>query len=328
MNGCIVSAHRILLFTWIIQVQLTGMSQERLLRNVISVMIMAGFEVSELFAMRPKSFDVIASNREIIVVLKVISHIDSICEENARDLDRIARNLLGSPLIVGERARDTELERGAVYVRYGIFAINYPTLHDYFVEGSPPLIYASPGGLYVNINGERLRELREGGNYSLGDMGQILGVSRRTVAKYEAGMGTTIDIALRIEETFDSGVVEPIDLVTYKSHFSENQEPMEEIPIQHAIEEMGMNIQLMQRAPFQALVRYESHTILTGYGTVQKVTKRANIIGNISQVTRTHAMCVMTDDQRRRRIGRTLMIGEDSLLNIEEPEDLIELILN
>lgn len=303
------------------------MSQDRLLRNVISVMIMAGYEVSELFAMRPKSFDIIASNREQIIVLKVISHIDSISEENARDLDRIACNLEASPLIVGERARDAELERGAVYVRYGIFAINYPTLHDYFVEGSPPLIYASPGGLYVNISGERLRELRERGSLSLGGMGQILGVSRRTVAKYEAGMGTTIEIALRIEETFDSGVVEPIDLVKYRSQFREHAE-CEEIPIQHAIEEMGMYVQPMHRAPFQAMVRYDNHTILTGYGTAQKVSKRAGIIGNISQVTRTHAMCVMTDEKRQHRIGKTLMIGEDSLLSLDEPDDLINLILN
>jgi len=304
------------------------MSQDRLLRNVISVMIMAGFEVSELFAMRPKSFDIIARNGEQIVVLKVISHIDSINEENARDLDRIARNLSGSPLIVGERARDTELERGAVYVRYGIFAINYPTLHDYFVEGSPPLIYASPGGLYVNISGERLRELREGNNLSLCDLGQILGVSRRTVAKYESGMGTTIDVALRIEETFDSGVVEPIELIQKNSPFPDPKPEKEEIPIQHVIEEMGMYVQPMHRAPFQALVRYESHTILTGYGSFQKVSRRAGIIGNISQVTRTHAMCIMTDDQKQRRIGRTLMIGEESLLSFDEPDDLIDLILN
>jgi putative transcriptional regulator len=280
--------------------------------------------------MRPKSFDIIAGNDEQIIVLKVISHIDSISEENARDLDRIARNLCGTPLIVGERARDAELERGAVYVRYGIFAINYPTLHDYFVENAPPLIYASPGGFYVNISGKRLRELRESSNLSLGDLGQILGVSRRTVAKYEAGMGTTIEIALRIEEAFDSGVVEPIDLVQSKSeqNTGEMQDIPGEIPIQAAIEEMGMHVQPMHRAPFQALVRYDSHTILTGYGSAQKVTRRAGIIGNISQVTRTHAMCVMTDDHRQRRIGRTLMISEDSLLSLDEPDDLIDLILN
>ncbi|MDD1728344.1 MAG: transcriptional regulator [Methanospirillum sp.] len=305
------------------------MSQDRLLQNVISVMMMAGYDVSELFAMRPKSFDLIANNGNQIVVLKVISHIDSISEENARDLDQISRNLNGTPLVVGERARDAELERGAVYVRYGIPAINYPTLHDYFVDGSPPLIYASPGGLYVNISGEKLRELREVNNLSLGDLGQILGVSRRTVAKYEAGMGTTIDIAIRIEETFDSGVVEPIDLLRYTPHVSSDLSlPEEDIPIQPFIEEMGMHLQMMSRAPFQALITYEDHTILTGYGRSQKLSRRAGIIGNISQVTRSHAMCIMTDDQRQRRIGKTLMLGEEDLLSMEGADDLLNLILN
>lgn len=289
------------------------MPQDRLLQNVISVMIMAGYEVSELFAMRPKSFDIIANNGKEIVVLKVISHIDSISEDNARDLDQIAYTLQGTPMIVGDRSRDTELERGAVYVRYGIYAISYPTLHDYFVDGTPPLIYASPGGLYVNISGERLRELRETRNLSLGDLGQILGVSRRTVAKYEAGMGTTIEIALRIEETFDSGVVEPIDLIKGNSRFrTDPGHPVHSgMPIQPVIEDMGMELQAMKRAPFQALITYGRYTILTGYGTAQKVTKRAGIIGNISQVTRMHALCIMTDDQRQRRIGKTLMLGEE-----------------
>ncbi|PWR70151.1 transcriptional regulator [Methanospirillum lacunae] len=305
------------------------MSQDRLLQNAISVMMMAGYDVSELFAMRPKSFDLIANNGSQIVVLKVISHIDSITEENARDLDQISRNLGGTPLVVGERARDAELERGAVYVRYGISAINYATLHDFFVDGSPPLIYASPGGLYVNISGEKLRELRELNNLSLGDLGQVLGVSRRTVAKYEAGMGTTIDIAIRIEETFDSGVVEPIDLLVYTPQIpSDFSLPAEDIPIQPFIEEMGMHLQMMSRAPFQALIRYEDHTILTGYGRSQKLSKRAGIIGNISQVTRSHAMCIMTDDQRKRRIGKTLMLGEEDLLSMEEADDLLNVILN
>ncbi len=303
------------------------MSQDRLLQNVISVMIMAGYQVSELFAMRPKSFDIMAGNLGEIVVIKVISHIDSISEENACDLDNIARHLNGSPLIVGERARDGELERGAVYVRYGIYAISYPTLHDFFVDDSPPLVYASPGGLYVNISGEKLRELREEQNLSLGDLSQKLGVSRRTVAKYESGMGTTIEIAVKIEETFNSGVVEPIELLSYDSRFSEKTGgTQDEMPIKPIIEEIGMEILPMMRAPFQALIRYDHQTILTGYGSEQKVTKRAGIIGNISQITQTFALCVMTDNDEQHRIGRTLLVGEESLSDMKEPEDLMSLL--
>jgi len=302
------------------------MSQDRLLQMVVSVLLMAGFRVTERFSMRPRSFDLIAGRSETLLVIKVVSHIDSVSEETARDLDHIARSLRGSPLIIGERARDAELERGAVYVRYGIFAVSVSTLYDAFVENSPPLVYASPGGLYVNINGQVLREQREKRNLSLGDLGNLLGVSRRTISKYESGMGTTLDIALRIEEIFDAALVRSIDLLTYESHFSEESEQgKEEIPMGF-LERIGMKLHTMHRAPFQALIEFSDHTILTGYGTTDKVVRRAALIGNISQVTGTHAMCVLTDYYKQKKIGSTLVIGEERLHSVTDGEELIEMI--
>ena len=305
------------------------MSQDRLLQMAVSVLIMAGFRVSERFSMRPRSFDLIAARKGELLVIKVVSHIDSVSEEIARDLDNIARYLKGSPLIIGERARDTELERGAVYVRYGIYATSLATFYDAFVEGVPPLVYASPGGLYVTINGEALRELRERKNLSLGDLGTLLGVSRRTISKYEGGMGTTLDIAMKIEEIFDTGLVQSIDLLQYKSHFEEGPGPAaEESTPMNFLERIGMRLHAMHRAPFQALIEYSEHTILTGYGTTQKVVKRAELIGNISSVTGTYAMCVLTDYDKQKKIGKTLVIGEERLQSIKHGSELIEMIDN
>ncbi len=304
------------------------MSQDRLLQMVVSVLLMAGFRVSERFSMRPRSFDLITSNQEILLVIKVVSHIDSVSEETARDLDHIARYLKGSPLIIGERARDAELERGAVYVRYGIYAVSVATLYDALVEQIPPLVYASPGGLYVNINGEVLREERERRNLSLGDLGTLLGVSRRTISKYESGMGTTLDIALKIEEIFDTALVRSIDLVTYESHFPDEPEQKQEDLPMGFLERMGMKLHTLHRAPFQALIEFSNHTILTGYGQASKVVKRAALIGNISQVTGSHAMCVITDYHKQKKIGSTLVIGEQRLHRIADGEELIDMIDN
>ncbi len=293
---------------------------------VVSVFLMAGFRVTERFSMRPRSFDLIAGNREILLVIKVVSHIDSVSEDTARDLDHIARYLKGSPLIIGERARDAELERGTVYVRYGIYAVSVSTLYDALVEQVPPLVYASPGGLYVTINGEVLKEEREKKNLSLGDLGSQLGVSRRTISKYESGMGTTLDIALKIEEIFDTALVQSIDLMKYTSHFSDEPEKTgRDVPMGF-LEQIGMKLHAMQRAPFQALIEFSNHTILTGYGAASKVVKRAALIGNISQVTGTHAMCVITDYQKQKRIGSTLVIGEQRLHTLTDGEELIEMI--
>jgi len=307
------------------------MSQDRQLQLVTSVMITAGFDVSERFTLRPRSFDLIARNDGTLLVIKVVSHIDSVSEEVAFDLDLISRLLGGIPLIVGERARDAELERGAVYVRYGIYAISPATLYDYFVEKIPPLVYASPGGLYVNINGDALKNLREKRNMSLGDLGTVLGVSRRTISKYESGMGTTLDIAIRIEEFFDTGVVEAIDLVRHepppKAMESEKKEPEDHIqsPMEF-LQQIGISLHTLHGAPFQALLTFDKHTILTGYGPAQKVVKRAALIGNLSQIAKKHAMCVITDSAKEKKIGRTLVISEKRLHRVEDGFELLDLL--
>jgi len=301
------------------------MSQDLLLQVVTGVLQQAGFQVSERCSIRPRSFDLIAGDSRVLVIIKVVSHIDSVSEDIAWDLDMIARYLGAFPMIVGERARDAELERGAVYIRYGIFAINVETLYDYLVDHIPPLIYASPGGLYVNVDGTLLRSLRERHQLSLGDLAHILGVSRRTISKYESGMGTTLEIAAKIEELFDTAVALPIDLLQYRSQGTkEPDRPGSEVPSD--LERIGMELHLMRRAPFEALVLFKDYTILTGYGTAERVEKRASLIGSISQVARAHALCIITNHNKQKRIGSTLVIGEERLHRLEDGSELIDLI--
>jgi putative transcriptional regulator len=301
------------------------MTQEVLLQKVRNLFLEAGFRVSERCSQRPRSFDLIAGDREILMVIKAISHIDGVSGDIARDLDLVSYYLGGAPLIIGERTRDADLQRGAVYVRYGIYAISVPTLSDFLVEGTPPLVYVSPGGLYVNIDENLLRILREEKQLSLGDLAHLLGVSRRTISKYENGMGTTMDIALRIEELFDTAITRPIDLLAHESRFARSDEPSrgEVLP---DLERMGMKIHLMRRAPFEALARYDEETILTGYGTAEHVEKRAPIIGNLSRIAKAHALCVLIGYRRQKTIGDTLVIGEERLHSLENGSELMELI--
>lgn len=302
------------------------MSQDRLPQMVISIMLLANFDVSERCNIRPRSFDLIAKKGDNLVIIKVAAHIDSVSADIAWDLNLIARYLEATPLIVGERARDTDLERGVVYIRYGLFALNPETLYDYFVEGLSPMVYASPGGLYVRIKGDLLREVRERFRMSLGDLASHLGVSRRTISKYESGMGTTLDVAIKLEEIFNAPLVETIELLGYRT--PEPEKHLESTPgdVLADLERMGMEIHAMRQAPFQALALFDRHTILTAYGTSQKIVKRASLIGNISQITKTFAMCVVTDYKKQKKIGKTLLIGEEHLHTLEDGSELIDMI--
>jgi putative transcriptional regulator len=301
------------------------MTQEVLLQRVRSLLLEGGFRVSERCSQRPRSFDLIAGDEEILMVIKAISHIDGVSEDIARDLDLVSYYLGGAPLIIGERTRDSDLQRGAVYVRYGIYAISVPTLSDFILDGIPPLVSVSPGGLYVNIDETLLHTLREEMQLSLGDLAHLLGVSRRTISKYENGMGTTMEIALRIEELFDTAITRPVNLLSHEPRFTGSEEPARGKMLAD-LDRMGMEIHLLRRAPFEALARYDEETILTGYGTAQHVVKRAPLIGNLSRIARAHALCVLVGYRRQKTIGETLVIGEERLRSLEDGSELMELI--
>jgi len=312
------------------------MSNDRLLQNVISILIVAGYNVSERCEIRPRSFDLMTTGGEHLMVIKVVSQIDSVSEDTAWDLDKIARHLDAVPLIIGERTRDTPLERGATYLRYGINAVSSATLYDYLAEGELPLVYASPGGLYVNIDADRLRELREEQAMSLGDLAHALGVSRRTISKYEGGMGTTLDVAMRLEELFNDDIVLPIDLLCY-TPAAEERTPaslpsghnddayQHQHPANH-LRSIGINVQELRHAPFHAFAVFEDETILTCYGTAQKTVHRAELVGNISQISGTHSLCVVSGYRKEKKIGKTLVIGEERLKDVSDGSDLLEMV--
>lgn len=301
------------------------MSSERLLQTVTSILIMAGYAVSERCGLRPRSFDLIARRNDEIIVIKAVVHIDSMSEEIAHELAAIAHFLKAKPLVVGEKARDAELERGAVYLRYNIVSTSAMTLYDFFVEEVPPLVYAQPGGLYVNINGDLLRTLREECGMSLGDLASALGVSRRTISKYESGMGTTLDIAFRMEEIFDIALVEAIDPLSHPNPFAEGiGKDSKELPPEFS--RIGVEYFSTRNAPFEGLAFYGENTILTGYGSAQKVMQRAALIANLSNITNSRAVCVIKGYNKQKRVGIALIIGEAELESLESGSDLIDLI--
>src|SRR6056297_1550677 len=188
------------------------MSRSALVGNVTAMLEDAGFLVSERCAIRPKSFDVAARRGEDLVLLKILGNIDAFDGTTGEEMRRLGTYLNATPMVVGLRTRDEDLKPGVVYFRHGVPVFNPDTAMELFVEGVPPLIYAAPGGLYVNIDGDLLADERRERGWSLGQLATELGVSRRTVSKYEDGMNASIDVAIQLEEMFDQPFSSPVSV--------------------------------------------------------------------------------------------------------------------
>ena len=317
------------------------MTKEVLIHQIIDVLARAGFALSDRCNIRPRSFDVAARKGETLLLCKVLFNIDGLNEETAREMKYLAEYLGGSAIVLGAKTRDQMLEDSVVYMRYDILALSVQTLHDYFIENIPPLVSAAPGGLYVSIEGDLLKKSRTDQSMSLGTLATMVGVSRRTISKYEEeGMDASIDVVLQLEDIFGVELARPINIL--KSCVSrkprkktesetENQtRPSTLLPedlILNTISMLGYDVLPTTQAPFKAISRDKSSVILTGVSEFNTtVIKRAHLMSSISCVTETQSVFIINGHSKIKSVENTVLIEKKELDKISDSQELLDFI--
>jgi putative transcriptional regulator len=310
------------------------MSRSALVGNVTAMLQDAGFTVSDRCAIRPKSFDLAARRGEDVVLLKVLSNVDAFDAMTGAEMRRLGTYLNATPLVLGLRTRDEELKPGVVYFRHGVPVLAPDTALELFVEEVPPLIYAAPGGLYVNIDADILADAREEREWSLGRLAKELGVSRRTVSKYEDGMNASVEIAAQLEELFDRPLTSPVHVLGGAEEIHE-QDPTpadpaadpDDEPIMAVLTRVGFTVHPTQRAPFKAVGEDKRDpNLLTGHSEFNRTAeKRARIMSSVGMVTRTRSVYIV-DRARRDNVEGTALIERAEIARIDDAEDLRDLI--
>ena len=303
------------------------MDKELLAESVSGLLKKAGFTISARCYLRPRSFDLAARKEDLFILIKVLSNIDGLNERTAVEVRRLAKHLLGRTILVGEKSRDQYLERGAVYFRYGIPTVSVPTLADCLLDGVLPLVYAAHGGLYVRIDGTLIRQLRLDRGISLGALASRLGVSRRTISKYEMeSMDTSIDVAVKLEEIFEEEVILPVDL--FKSGNLEEKPEQITDNILQLLSNMGFEVFPTAQAPFNAVTRDEDLVVLTGISKFsQNMLKKAQLMSSLSTVARTHSAVIVEGESKVECIGDTAIIEKRELNTISKTSEFEDLVL-
>ncbi|WP_255151171.1 transcriptional regulator [Halorarius halobius] len=309
------------------------MSREALVGNITAMLGDAGFLVSDRCAVRPKSFDLAARRDDDVLLVKVLANIDAFDAATGAEMRRLGTYLGATPLVLGLRTRDEELKPGVVYFRHGVPVLSPDTAVELFVEGVPPLIYAAPGGLYVNIDGEVLADAREDREWSLGQLAQELGVSRRTVSKYEDGMNASVEVAAQLEELFEQELSAPVEVLDGAEEVRDGEpEPDDPEPdptdeaVVTVLTRVGYTVHPTQRAPFKAVSEDASESMLTGHSEFTRTAeKRARIMSSVGEVTRTRSVYVV-DRTNRENVDGTALIEREELADVEDADDLRDLI--
>ncbi|THE63811.1 transcriptional regulator [Salinadaptatus halalkaliphilus] len=313
------------------------MSRSALVGNVTAMLEDAGFVVSDRCAIRPKSFDIAARRGEDLILVKILGNIDAFNEATGHEMRRLGTYLEATPLVIGLRSRDEDLKPDVVYFRHGVPVFSPDTAYNLFIEDVPPLIYAAPGGLYVNIDGDLLADKREDRDWSLGQLASELGVSRRTVSKYEDGMNASVEVAMALQELFEAPLTSPVDVLEGADDVHETETTPDDPEADPDDEQVvavftraGYRVHPTARSPFKAVSRdaddSDDEVVLTGHSEFTKAAeKRARIMSSISHVTRTQSVYVV-DRAKQESVDGTALVERDELEKLRDADDLKDVI--
>lgn len=308
------------------------MSRSALIGNVTAMLEDAGFLVSERCAVRPKSFDVAARRGDTLLLVKILGNIDAFDGATGMEMRRLSTYLEATPLVIGLRTRDEELKPGVMYLRHGVPVLSPDTALDLFVEDVPPMIYAAPGGLYVNIDGDVIADEREKRDWSIGRLATEIGVSRRTVSKYEDGMNASVEVAARMEDLFETPLAEAVDVLGGADELVDTDPTAapdaDDESLVAVLTRVGFDVHPTSRAPFKAVSEDtgDDENVLTGHSAFTRTAeKRARIMSSLGTVTRTRSVYVV-DRATRDAVEGTALIEREEIAAIDNPDDLRELI--
>jgi len=310
------------------------MNRAEILNATESILKTAGFQVSEQCSARPSCFCLVARRGSQLTLLKVQPDLGNISRRDASELKTIASCFLGSSLFLGEKTREKPLEDDTVYTRYNVYAVTAKTLEDVISRKMLPLVEAGPGGCFVRLNAEAVRNRRQKVGLSVGKLAEQLGISRRTLYGYERGMAkASVSATYNLEWVLGIPLVRPIDIfeamppdtgffaaakrVLVKNRFLR--------VVLKKLAQCRFNVAPTMKAPFDFIAQSpETQLNLIGGVTCKEerdLDQRAKEILSVSEIVK--AQPVFVTDGKLIPNNNIPLIRSEELNKIKQPEDLI-----
>jgi putative transcriptional regulator len=299
-----------------------------------SILREAGFVVSEPCRSRPSCFNFAARKGEILVFTRVQSDIGSLSASDSTELRAICESFSAPCLLIGEEAREKPLQDDTVYMRHGIVAVTPRTFENFVMHNIRPLIQANPGGYYVEIDGEALKQRRQELGLSAGEVAEMVSTSRRTIYGYERGMAkASVTAAYNLIWALGIPVAKSVNilerpgnqrkscvLTTARLMLARNR-----ILSKLFGRYFRYHVTAVKRAPFDFVISDPSKRIRIIGGIANRkepeLDARVDEILSVSRVTRARPILITEGEQQLEK--DIPCISSEDVSKIKNPEDLI-----
>lgn len=262
----------------------------------------------------------IAAKKEELLLIKSLINIDSLNEEQALSLRSISYFLSAYPLVVSVKTNREFLSDETIYSRFHLPVLT-PTLFDAFLEEeSIPSIQSSKGKHTVSINVEELKQKRKQLGFSLQDLSQIIGVSKKALYEIEnKRVNPTQETVKKLEITLKINLKKPYELQpAEKTYLKPKNEFQQEVSTE--FKRIGIDNSSVYSAPFEIVGKEKLPLITTLSKNGLKIKKEATKVKRLSSIFSSKAVFV-TKASRKECIEGVPIVLESELPGIESTKE-------
>ena len=267
----------------------------------------------------------IAARKQFLMLIKALTNIDGLVEEQAQSLKTISYFVSAYPLVVSERTNRGELSDEVIYSRFQVPVVT-PELFDNMIkEEIIPEVKAIKGKHTVVINAVYLRKKREELNLSLEKLSKQIGISKKALYEIEnQRVNPTVDTVKKLEELLG------IDLkVPYKMERVERTyvEPKNEFQKKVSLEfsRLGVDNSAVASASFE-IIGKEKTSLITGLSNnTIKIKRVVSQVKGLSSIFSSQGMFVAKRSHEQAIDGVPIVL-ESELPELESSKELSKLI--
>ncbi|MFH1588365.1 MAG: helix-turn-helix domain-containing protein [Candidatus Diapherotrites archaeon] len=293
--------------------------REELISGIYSFLSSQGFIV-KTFLDSNSCFDLIAKKGNQAFIVKVYSNIDSVREEQAKELLKLSSLFNALPVIVGKKSKAFDLRNEILYERFGVSVMTFNSFQE-TVKGHYPKIKFFKGKETVKLDYEKLREKRISLGLSSSELAERIQLNPETLYRYEKGFNASIDSAKKLENALNTSLIKEMDL---NAECEKEENENKNNPLYDKFKRIGMELDLFSHAPIKA-AEMESPILIQEGERKKDLIKKAIDLKKAGEVIESDSM-ILTREFPKKSIYSIPVIEEEELDSLRKKKDLIELI--
>ena len=255
-------------------------------------------------------FDIAAKGQQLLL-LKILSNIDSLRESQAVELKSLAATLGAIPMVVGVKSKAYTLEPGLVYDRYGLIVVSQETLLD-TLKGDSPRKRFYKGRIVAEIDTSKLADV------SPTELAKELHVTREAIYSYRKGGKMEFEKAKKAESLLDKNLIRDINLFLV---------PDAQEHVLHGylkeMQQLGFDVVPVHRG-FDALATKREALLVDAERSEIYAKRKTKFVKNAARFFESHPLIVM--ESSRREISGVPIVSKKEIKDSESAEGLIDLV--